>query len=202
MQWVDLYRGTIKLQKGDVVLTAGAGVFGKIIRWGTNGIVNHTAMVTDIHYDPYSLNRYKITEALFRVTEHSLFRYDDNKSNIYIFRHKNLIDIERDKLVTEIKRHKFKFYSPLRIFGQTIDKLIGKIIHKDIDYFDQMSNFPFTTICSTLVSEAYEKIGITFGEDADSITPQEIMNWVLKHSSWELIFWYEKGNYTRQVSAL
>lgn len=194
MNWRDLYIGTIKLKKGDVVLTSGAGLFGKIIRWGTNGIVNHTAMVTDIHYDPYSLNRYKITEALFRVTEHSLFRYDDNKTSIYIFRHKDLIDIEQHKLVTEIKSHKFKFYSPLRIFGQTIDKLISKVIRKDIDYFDRMVDFPFTTICSTLVADAYSKIGITFGENSDSITPQEIYNWFINNTDkWELIFKYEKG---------
>ena len=56
LEWIDLYRGTIKLQKGDVVLTSGAGLFGKIIRWGTNGIVNHSGNSNGGHYISYTKN--------------------------------------------------------------------------------------------------------------------------------------------------
>lgn len=185
MKWEDLHNGNIKLQCGDIGFSRGAGTFGKIIRWATAGKVNHTIGITC----ELAGNDYNITEALSRVVERSIYNYEGKGKELVIFRNRGLFLNEQKRLVSSVRKKIGIFYSPFRIVTQFIDKMIGKVIRRDVDLFDRLVTFPWTTICSTLWAEAYQSIGISFGEDGESADPEEMFDWCSTHPElWKMIF--------------
>lgn len=190
-----LISGEIKLQPADLIFSRGNSGFGKAIRWFTRGKyegmtkVNHVLGVTEVIKN----SKYLITEALARVVERDFFdAYINNDQEFIIFRNKNLDNLHKIYVAYEVKDNVGKLYSPLRIVGQAIDGIINKFRKKEIKLFSY-APVPFTVICSVLWSNAFKKVGVSFGVGANSTDPDQMCDYCIDHSDeWEIIFVTDK----------
>lgn len=193
MKWDDLRSGKIKLELADVMFSRGKSEFAKGIRWASMGkdeiptLVNHVSGVTEKKL-VNGVYCYKITEALARVQENDLYGYDNGGDEVCIWRHRYMSPGAQAFVVGMVRNDIGKLYSPVRIVGQFLDKLVEKILPVRFDYFSRVW-IPFTRICSVLWAVPLSYLGISFGCDPKTADPDEMLDYCLDHpEEWELVF--------------
>ena len=163
----------IQLMPGDIFLSQGYDIFPFLIRLASRQIgedktiFNHTGIITK----PGNLRTAMLTEALWRVKEHSIWdTYYGKETKIAIYRHKNLEMIERLVIAREARSYIGNFYGVAKILTHAIDKTC----FNDMNVTRRLTVYDKLPICSWITGKAYEKIHINFGKNAAFVDPDDI----------------------------
>lgn len=173
----------VQFEKGDVVLTRGSSWISRSIRKFTRSKgesdtkVNHVGIVVE----GGSAQNAMLVEALGKgVKRGYLWRYAGVSDEIAVFRRVGLSDDDRGLLMARTRAYEGRAYGYLKLVTQWLDWAVGnRYIFRRLT---RMDNFP---ICSWLVANAYEDIGVSFGVPADAATPDDIWDHVVSSPEWE-----------------
>lgn len=193
MQWNKIKHGAIRLKPADIILVRSPGLFGKLIRWATRhrgedaSKVNHVCMVernTGIFLGRYT---YPIIDTMITVFRRSLYNYDNPFYEVLIVRDKTLKDQDRLLITTEARKYIGTIYSPLTIVAHLFDKILGKILGREVVILSQIELKG--VICNEVVSKAYSKVCRHFDRPNNSADPDFIFDYVTKHpEKYSIIF--------------
>jgi hypothetical protein len=179
---------------GDIVLTRGNSWLAKAIRWGerTSGedpsVVNHAAIVVE----GGDLSSAVIVESDLRVRRVPIGKHHST-DGVYVFRLPELTYDQRAFLVVEAEKLVGKQYGYLQILAQLVDHKLfaGRIIARRL-----LKKSPLD-ICSRLVAELFEKLGIVFGTPAFAATPDDLFDWFSRNRKRvELVACQNCGDFT------
>ena len=163
------------------MLTRGNSVFPVAIRlfsrgWGEDKtIFNHAGIVVTMG----TIKTAQMVEALWTVQGHTIQEtYAGTGTEVAVYRCKDLSDLERALLGIYASEYIGRWYGIPKIITQGIDKLLffDKYVSRRITRSDK---FP---ICSWVVSQTYNKLGLDFGVDPGAADPDDIGDYVTKHT--------------------
>lgn len=157
---------------GDIIAVRGQG-------WLANGIVraeygknppgcavSHVGIITAADNDGI-----QVTEALSRVETHALSVTLANCQSAWIIQYKDLTGAQRLTIVNAALSFSGDDYGYGDLLLQGADALFGTSWFTDhLAWW--LSRWP---ICSYVAAAAYDRIGITFGREEDSVKPSDIM---------------------------
>ena len=193
MNWNLIKQGKIQLEPADIVLVRSPGFFGKAIRWfsrhkgESKTVVNHTLLV---ERGGYFAGRYAYTiiDTLWTVYRRSLYCYDNSSYEIMIVRDKSLTEKERLTITSKARSYLGAVYSPFKIALHVVDKLLGKIMGKEVVLFSQFG-FGGLVICNQVVAMSYSAAGKHFDRPPQSADPDHLYDYVLSHpEKYEIVF--------------
>jgi hypothetical protein len=166
----------MELQPGDIFVTRGHTLLGRLIRFFSQNIgedrtyVNHTGIIVDTRFiDPI------IVEALHTVKRYGLyFKYGEAKDDVAIFRPLNLTNEERQVIVKRAESYVGLKYGYLKIGAHFGDWLLNRVFKKDIHFFRKTIKMDKYPICSWVVAQSYANAGKNFGVKPGDATPDDI----------------------------
>jgi len=183
MKWDLIRDGSIQLLPSDIILTRGSSPYAYGIRFFTRSrkepksVVNHSTIV-----EREVLQKdYVIIDISSTVYRHSLYDYDDGKTGVIILRDITLSKKERKKIRNKAREYLGRGYSPLKVAGQMIDGILGKITGKNHTWFTRKLSFDWLIICSYVVAKAYAITGRLFGVEAGVADPDDILDFAVRH---------------------
>lgn len=168
------------LLPGDIMLTRGDGVYSKCIRvasrgWGEDKtFFNHAGIVVT----EGTIKTARMVEALWTVKNHTIWNaYAGTDTKVAIYRCNDLSPLERDLLGIYASEYIGRWYGVPKIITQAIDKLFffDKYVARRITNSDR---FP---ICSWVVAQAYDKLGLSFGVEPGQADPDDIGDFIFDH---------------------
>ncbi len=164
------------LKPGDIILTRGAGLISKGIRFFTRRIgeprtkVNHVGLIVEAG----PTNQAVVVEALSRVKRHTLAKqYGGGKAQVAVYRPLNL-SVEQLGTITQVaESHVGKKYGYVKIALHMADwVLLGAHVFRRLG---RMGKYP---ICSWLVADSYKAAGLDFGVARNAASPDDIHDFV------------------------
>ncbi len=211
MKWDDIWNGTIQLKVGDHVFVHGPGAISAHIRvlsglydllkFGQPSIANHVGIISKvgslkgrsyISKKPVIHRFASILEALHRFEENGLGRYDDGKSGVVIMRDMTISDDDKEQIVDNIRtKYKGRLYNYPAIAMQVFEQIFSYVLKKKVYPFTRWNLFKKLTYCSRSVAvETYNVTGKTFDCPPASATPDDMLDYELKHlnKKFKLIF--------------
>ena len=190
----------VLLKPGDVFLTRGTGLLSRAIRFCTRSFgekrskVNHVGVVVE----GGGLQTAVVVEALIRVRKHRLWeRYGPpKKDHVAVYRANNLRSEEIAVIVAEANEQIGRPYGFGKIIAHFLDWLLtGAYL------FRRLTSDPRYPICSWLVAHSYSKAGKYFGVAPGAADPDDIWDFVVKHTDiYEPVI--ELGPLSRSSSSL
>ncbi len=166
------------VRPGDLFLTSSDTWPSLIVRWGTQhegepeSLVSHVGMITS----GGRLSEAQGVEALWAVTEHGIWeaRRRTRTEAMAVFRPRTLTAGERGFLVKQVRSGVGRRYAwwQLLLFG--IDKTLGRKVFSRMIVSDHR-------VCSNLIGEAFELLGLTFGVEGRSADPDDIWDFCISH---------------------
>jgi len=183
MNWEDIRNGTVKLIPADIILTRGYSPYAYGIRFFTRSrkesksIVNHACIVER----EVKENEYNIIDIGCRVYKRSLYDYDDGKTGVIICRDITLKKKERLEMIMYARRYLGRLYSPLKVIGQLLDGVLGKITGKNHTWITDKLSTDWLIICSYVVAKAYAYKKRFFGLDAGVADPDDMLDFIASH---------------------
>ena len=194
MKWSDIASGLIKLNPADIVLVRSPGVFGKLIRWASRhkgeavSRVNHVLLVEKYTGDLMGRHEYNIIDTMWTVYRRSLYCYANPQFEVLIARDKTLNVKEALTITSKARSYIGSFYSPMRIGLHLIDKMLGKVLGKEVVLFSQFG-FGGFVICNQVAAMSYSAAQRHFGRPAQSADPDHMYDWILAHpEKYEIVF--------------
>lgn len=159
---------------GDVVLFRGDSIVSRLIRWGSRSwgeppsVVNHVGIMIGFK---------EIVEASDRTKRHKFLR---PPKNCWVYRNKRLSPADRQLLREKALKYVGTKYGRLKIVAHTLDRLLffNRYVARRLCFMD---SYP---ICSWLVANCYDVLGIDFGVDAGEATPDDIWDYIVNNSEW------------------
>lgn len=172
---------------GDHFYTRSSAFLGKAIRVCTRTLgekrtlVNHVGTV--VQGGP--IDECVVVEAPVTVQKHRLwYRYGPPCTDkVAIYRYKNLTFEQQGLMVDKMLSYVGKDYGYLKLVTHALDWFLqGAYVFRRLTVSD---NYP---ICSWASAHSDEKVGITFGVDANAANPDDMWDYTLKHpEEWECI---------------
>ena len=161
----------------DIVLIRGHGLSSLAIRFFTRSIgerrtqVNHVGIVVKAGAPAGNAI---VLEALHKVRRHSLkSSYGDGRSDVAIYRAKNLTEKETDCIVAAANRYVGCSYGYFKIVLHLLDWILqGPYLFRRLALMDR---YP---ICSWLVAHSYKKAEKNFGVKPGAASPDDIWDFV------------------------
>jgi hypothetical protein len=176
------------VQLGDVVLVSGTSRFARLIRWFTRGWQEeptrwtHAAIVTSDGPAPAAV----VAEAwaLSRLIPLAHYEYE----RVQIWRDTTLRQEDKDEIWAWLTLHLSRPYGVLYILMAALDGLLAKALRqRDLYCFRRLAPIEKSMVCSTLVSGAYAAVGRTFGVTPNQATPDDISDYLERHTTWHPI---------------
>jgi hypothetical protein len=162
-------------QPGDILAIRGKGFFARGILAATGNTVSHVGMVTGT--EPFV----EIIEALLRVKTRPIEESMADAEAAYLLQDLSISADQREAIVRRALEFSAADYGWADILLQLANAIFRTTWFTDHLTFGYLNQFP---ICSYLVAESYQTIGLTFGkEKEESITPADIYNFAEKHPS-------------------
>jgi hypothetical protein len=154
-------------KSGDILAVRGKGFFARGILAATGNTVSHVGMVVG---DTPVI----VIEALLRVKTRPIEDSVADAEKAYLLQDLSLSTEKRDTIVKRACQFSAADYGWADIVLQLANAVFRTTWFTDHLTFGFLNQFP---ICSYLVAESYETIGLTFGKQKDeSITPADIYN--------------------------
>ncbi len=159
---------------GDVVLFRGDSIVSRLIRWGSRSwgeapsVVNHVGIMIGFS---------EIVETSDKTKRHKFIR---PPKNCWVYRNKRLLPANRQLLREKALEYVGTKYGKLKIIAHGVDHLLffDRYVARRLLFMD---SYP---ICSWLVANCYEEIGIGFGVAAGEATPDDIWDYVINSPDW------------------
>ena len=169
----------MQLQPADIFLSRGTGLASGVIRFFTRRIgerlskASHTGVVVA----GGSLERARVVEALVRVGEHPLSRYDKKAgTQVAIYRPLRLDAAQRAAVVAKTREYVGREYGYFQLVGHFLDWFLqGAYVFRRLTGSD---DYP---ICSWVVAHAFAVVGVTFGVEPGAAQPDDIHDYVSTH---------------------
>jgi len=165
------------LKAGDIVFTAGNSILSRLIRWASRGWgesktkVNHIGVITT----PGSLLTADITEALWKVRTHNLYRrYSGGRNKVCIVRAVGIPPHILVKIAARAESYTGRKYGWWKLGLHFGDKLLGGVY-----FFRRLSFLKKRPICSFVVAEAWAHFGYTFGVPYGGAQPDDIWDFIM-----------------------
>jgi hypothetical protein len=159
-------------QPGDILAVRGKGFLARGILAATDDTVSHVGMVVG---DKPVI----IIEALLRVVTRPIEESVSDAEAAYLLQDLSLSAQQRAEIVKRAREFSAADYGWTDILLQLGNAVFRTTWFTDHLTFGLLDHFP---ICSYLVAESYETIGLTFGKKEDeSITPADIYNFARRH---------------------
>jgi hypothetical protein len=173
----------MELQAGDIFVTRGHTVLGRLIRFFSRSVgedksrVNHTGIIVDgAADDPI------IVEALHTVKRYGIYsKYSGTSDDIAIFRPLNLTNEERAAIIQKAESYVGLKYGYLKIGAHFGDWVLNRITRKELHFFRRAMKMDRYPICSWVVAKSYEAGGKTFGVKPGDATPDDIWDFCLEN---------------------
>lgn len=178
------------LKPGDIFFTRGTGFISRAIRFLTRSfgesrtVANHVGVIVTEGEGLLATG----VEALSRVREHLLIeQYGNGKSEICVFRPKNLTPKQRQKIVARAESFVNRKYGYLKIVLHLLDWfLLGAYVFRRLG---RMDKYP---ICSYVVASAFKAAGKNFGVSNYAASPDDILDFCVREADKYRFVW-QKG---------
>ena len=195
MNWDLIKSGKIKLKHSDFISIHSKYAFmSKVQRFFTKRLnetktfANHNAGISGmkIFNGEYS---YDIIEAVYKIIETDLYKYAKPDYDVVICRYRKLTDKERLEISIDCRnRFKGKKYNFIKIGLQGIDRLISKFSKEEFNFFSRLS-IGCGEICTVTWTDPYSKKGVLFGDHAQVMDPDQVLDYMLLNIKlWKVIF--------------
>ena len=172
---------SIHLKPGDIFFTRGTSFLSRAIRVFTQVIgesrtkVSHTGVIVT----EGDLKNAVIVEAVSKVKRQKLWEHygPPSKSEIAIYRPKNLSEDEIHKITKDAESYVGRKYGALKLIAHLLDWLLqGAYVFRRLACMDK---YP---ICSWVVAYAFEEVRESyFGIEPNAASPDDIWDFIQKH---------------------
>ena len=176
-------------QPGDIFFTRGVDGLGGLIRWAETEPgegetwANHTGVVVRAGWmvpprDGKEHALAHVSEALWKIEEHEWWGHHRHNQGyaVAVFRPKSLNNEDVGAIITDAHSRKGQSYAWWRLPVLLIRKLTFGLVPAEKVFFLEDNN-----ICSTHMALAEEAGRVGFGRDPKEVTPDNGMDYCIKH---------------------
>jgi hypothetical protein len=175
---------SVELVAGDIFFTRGTSFMSRMIRVFTRSkherptMVNHTGLIVTNG----TMTQVKTVEALSKVRKRKLTNYAGGKTQVAVYRKKDLTVVDRSRIISQANSYVGRDYGYVKIVAHFLDWCLGGAY-----IFRRMASMDKYPICSWVVACAYEKARIDFGVPSWTASPDDIWDFVVESDEWECV---------------
>ena len=170
---------------GDLIFVRSSTILGSIIRWFTRSKNEEKTYANHVAGMGFSGI---LIEALITVVSSSFLEWKKYNHRFEIWRNKDLSDSTRAVIAHYVDQQIGRKYGFLKLGLHAGDAILAKLLGNNPYFFRRLAFVNRYPICSWLWAYAYFKGGIKLGGSPNSLSPDDMYDYVKTDIVWELIY--------------